>query len=118
MSLLEQTSGAHVDLISFGIAHFMLALTKGEQSFTISSSADISFDASNQEIDFRDLEAPVGLTGLVGKHLKSIEHSEDRRYGKLRFEEGQTVYANWPDAVDDNLFIIRFDGLDEWTLVG
>ena len=118
MIALDQINGAHVDLVSFGIAHFMLAFTKDDVSFSVSSSADVSFDASNPKVDFRDLDAPTGLTGIVGKHLSSVEHSEDFRSGELRFEEGPVVFFNWPDAIYDNLFVLRFEGSDEWTVIG
>ena len=118
MSFAEKITGAHVDLVSFGVAHFQLVLTKGQQSFTVSSSADVSFNSDDKQTDFRDLKAPSGLTALIGKRLVAIEHSEDCRFGTLQFEEGNAVYANWPDAICDNLFVVRFEGSDEWTVIG
>ncbi|MGX7927605.1 hypothetical protein ACWPMX_13635 [Tsuneonella sp. HG094] len=116
MNLADKIIGAHVDRVCFGLAHFQLGLTKGDESFTLSSSADILLEDGGS--DFRDQAAPTGLTALVGKYVKGFDLSDAPRAGQLRFEEGNVVRVAWPDVICDTLFIIHVDGSDEWDAVG
>ena len=116
MKLADRIIGAHVDRVCFGLAHFQLGVTKGDDSFTLNSSADVFLEQA--ETDFRDQPAPEGLTALVGKHIKEFDLRDAPRAGKLRFEEGNVVRVAWPDIIYDQLFVIHFDKSDEWDAVG
>ncbi|WP_095012378.1 hypothetical protein [Tsuneonella mangrovi] len=116
MSFADKIVGALVDRVCFGVAHFQLGLTKEDDSFTLTSSADILLD--NESGDFRDADAPAGLTSLVGKHIASIDLDKVPSSARVSFAEGPTFTAVWPEKIYDNLFIVRVDGTEDWGVIG
>ena len=119
MSDAPALTGAKVDAVAFGLAYFQLRLSTPDAEFSVTSSADVSAEAKESvAVDFRDSKAGSGLVELIGAEMQGFVTDEAPRSAEIRFGDGKTVRAWWPDQIFDNLFVVRRTGSDDWWVVG
>ena len=119
MSDVSPLVGTRVDAVAFGLAHFQIRVSRDDQEFSVSSSADISVEKLETDaVDFRHSKLAAGLIELVGAELIDIETDDASHVAVVKFDDEKAVRAWWPDKVHDNLFVVRRERSDEWWVIG